>query len=85
MNSRRWPCWTRRGRASLPEPWPPPGERVPAADGSERELRARAISFDPLSQTLVMEIQADKSVDGVNVVSETHTLSMRMYFHAESC
>jgi len=82
-NSRRWPYWTRQGRASLPEPWPTPGERTPAADGSERELRARAISFDPLSQTLVMEIRADKSLDGVNVASEVHTLSMRMYFHAE--
>ena len=30
-----------------------------------------------------MEIRADKSLDGVNVASEVHTLSMRMYFHAE--
>jgi len=80
---RRWPSWTREGRADLPEPWPPPGERTRAADGSERELRARAISLDPLDQTVVMEIRADKWVDGANVASEVHTLSMRMYFHAE--
>ena len=81
--SRRWPSWTSAGRARLPEPWPPPDERAQAADGSERGLRVRAISLDPLDQTLVMEIRADKWVDGANVASEIHTLSMRMYFHAE--
>lgn len=81
--SRRWPLWTREGRAKLPESWPPPGERARAADGSERELRIRAISLDPLDQTLVLEIRADKWVDNSNVASEVHTLSMRMYFHAE--
>ena len=80
---RRWPSWTREGRAQLPEPWPPPGERVRASDGSDRELRVRAISIDPLDQTLVMEIRADKWVEDANVASEVHTLSMRMYFHAE--
>jgi hypothetical protein len=82
-NSRRWPLWTKEGRAELPEAWPAPGERARAADGSERELRVRAISLDPLDQTLVMEIRADKWIGSANVVSETHTLSMRMYFHAE--
>ena len=81
--TRRWPSWTRAGRAELPEPWPPPGERARAADGSERELRVRSISLDPLDQTLVMEIRADKWVDDTNVASEVHALSMRMYFHAE--
>jgi len=81
--SRRWPSWTKEGRAGLPEPWPPSGERARAADGSERALCVRAISVDPLDQTLVMEIRADKWVDGFNVASEIHTLSMRMYFHAE--
>ena len=81
--SRRWPSWTREGRAKLPERWPQPGERSRASDGSERELRVRAISLDPLDQTLVMEIRADKWVDGYNVATEVHTLSMRMYFHPE--
>jgi hypothetical protein len=30
-----------------------------------------------------MEIRADKWADDSNVASEIHTLSMRMYFHAE--
>ena len=81
--TRRWPMWTKNGRARLPESWPSPGERAEAADGSERELRVRAVSLDPLDQTLLMEIRADKWIEGSNVASEVHTLSMRMYFHAE--
>jgi SAM-dependent methyltransferase len=81
--STRWPSWTRAGRGELPEPWPPPGERSRASDGSERELRVRAVALDPLDQTIVMEIRADKWVDDSSVASEVHTLSMRMYFHAE--
>jgi hypothetical protein len=30
-----------------------------------------------------MEIRADKWVDGASVASESHTLSMWMYFHVE--
>ena len=81
--TRRWPSWTREGRAELPEPWPLPDERAQASDGSERALCVRAISLDPLDQTIVMEIRADKWVDDSIVASEVHTLSMRMYFHAE--
>ena len=81
--TRRWPSWTSEGRARLPEPWPPPGERTRASDGSERELRVRAIALDPLDQTIVLEIRADKWVDDLCVATEVHTLSMRMYFHAE--
>jgi SAM-dependent methyltransferase len=82
-NTRRWPSWTKEGRSKLPEPWPPAGKRTRAADGSERELRARAISVDPLDQTLVLEIRADKWVDDSHVATEVHTLSMRTYFHLE--
>ncbi len=82
-NAKRWPLWTKAGRQELPEAWPEPGERVLASDGSERELRVRAISLDPLDQMLVFEICADKWVDGVKVESEVHALSMRMYFHVE--
>ena len=48
-----------------------------------RELRVRAIALDPLDQTLMLEIRADKWVDGSHVASELHALSMRMYFAAE--
>jgi SAM-dependent methyltransferase len=82
-NARRWPLWTKDGRSTLPEPWPEAGDRARAGDGSERELRVRAVSLDPLDQRLVLELRADKWTDGVNVATEVHTLSMRMYFHAE--
>jgi SAM-dependent methyltransferase len=82
-NAQRWLSWTKEGRTKLPEPWPVPGKRTRASDGSERELRARAISLDPLDHTLVLEIRADKWVHGANVASEVHTLSLRMYFHPE--
>jgi len=82
-NARRWPSWTAAGRRALPEPWPAPGERRRARDGSERELRTRAVSLDPLDQSLVLEIRAEKWVGGGLVASETHTISMRMYFHRQ--
>jgi SAM-dependent methyltransferase len=82
-NARRWPLWTRDGRAGLPEPWPEPGSRRPAADGTEYELRTRALAHDPLDQTLTLELRADKWVLGEHVGEETHTLSMRMYFRDE--
>jgi SAM-dependent methyltransferase len=82
-NPRRWPSWTREGRSKLPEEWPPRSERRRASDGSERELRARALSLDPLDQTLVLEIRADKWIGDELVATELHTLSMRMYFRDE--
>ena len=46
-NAYRWPSWTKDGRRLLPEEWAPPGERRLASDGSERELRTRAVALDP--------------------------------------
>lgn len=80
--ARRWPLWTSEPRHSLPEPWPPAGERDRATDGTEYELRARALSFDPLDQTLVLEMRADKWADGRHV-EEERTISLRMYFRDE--
>ena len=82
-NSYRWPSWTKDGRGRLPEEWPPPGERRRASDGSERDLLTRAVSLDPVDQTLVLEIQARKWVDDAEVAREVHALTMRMYFHSE--
>ena len=82
-NARRWPLWTRAGRVGLPEPWPEPGTRDLAADGTEYELRARAVDLDPLDQVLTLEIRADKWVGGEHVAEETRTISMRMYFRDE--
>ena len=80
---RRWPQWTREERERLPEPWPDSSERTRAADGSEYEVRTRALEIDPLDQTLVLEIRAEKFHDGRLVAAEEHTLSMREYFPTE--
>jgi len=82
-SARRWPLWTREGRADLPEPWPEPSGRRRAADGAEYELRTRAVDLDPLDQTLRFELRAEKWRDGEQVGAESHGLAMRMYFRDE--
>src|SRR5439155_23340652 len=62
---------------------PTSGERKRAADGSEYELRGRTVALDPLDQTIVFELRADKWVGGRHVAEEEHALSMRMYFRDE--
>ena len=81
----RWRFWPKREReqAELPEPWPDTVERRLAPDGSELALRSRAVSVDPLDQSVVLELKADKWVDGEHVAEETHRLSMRGYFRNE--
>jgi SAM-dependent methyltransferase len=79
----RWSLWTSEGRGTLPEAWPPPGERRRAPDGCEYDLRGRALELDPLDQTVAMELRADKWFDGKHVASEEHRLTMRMYFRDE--
>ena len=80
---RRWPLWTTKGRASLPEPWPEDGDRRRACDGSDYELRTRAVDLDPLDQTLTLEIRADKWVGEAHAGREERTISIRMYFRNE--
>src|SRR5262249_34340796 len=59
------------------------GTRRRAADGSEYELRGRALSLDPLDQSVVLQLRAERSRDGAVVAMEEHTLSMRGYFRDE--
>ncbi|MFL5928256.1 MAG: class I SAM-dependent methyltransferase [Gaiellaceae bacterium] len=80
---KRWRQWTPEERRLLPEPWPPPGERRRAADGSEYRLRSRAVDVDPLDQRIALEMLAEKWVDDHEVASETHAITIRMYFRDE--
>jgi len=82
-SSECWPLWRAEQRRSLPEEWPPPGERRLADDGSEYELRVRVLELDPLDQTIALELRADKWIDGKHVAAEEHALTMRMYFRDE--
>jgi SAM-dependent methyltransferase len=79
----RWRQWTPEERGSLPEAWPPPGERRRAADGSEYRLRSRAVAVDPLDQRIDLEMLAEKWVDDRPVGSEVHPITIRMYFRDE--
>jgi SAM-dependent methyltransferase len=82
-NARRWRQWIKDERDALPEPWPASGERRQAADGSQFELRTRALEVDPLDQSLRVEIRAEKSRDGRLIAAETHVITMRKYFRDE--
>jgi SAM-dependent methyltransferase len=79
----RWSLWHAEQRRTLPEPWPESGDRRRAPDGSELELRGRVRELDPLEQSAVCEIRADKWVDGKHVAFEERPLTMRMYFRNE--
>ena len=79
----RWMQWTKDGRERLPEPWPPPGERRRAPDGTEYELSSRVLDADPLDQTLTLEIHAEKWRDGELDAEEKHVLLLRRYFRDE--
>jgi SAM-dependent methyltransferase len=82
-NPRRWRQWTKAERGQLPEPWPPPGERERTPDGTEYSLRARALAVDPLDQTLILEIHAERWRDGRLDAQEKHRISNRWYFRDE--
>jgi SAM-dependent methyltransferase len=54
----QWRLWTADARAELPEGLGPRRDGRAAPDGTERELRSRALASDPLDQTITLEIVA---------------------------
>lgn len=82
-NAPLWRRWTREERQKLPMPPHDWAERRPAPDGSERALRTRTLSVDPLDQSAVLEIEAAKWQDGKLIAEERHELTLRMYFRDE--
>jgi SAM-dependent methyltransferase len=79
----RWAKWPKDERKNLPEAWPETGDRRRTDDGSEYELRTRAIAVDPLDQTVLLELRAEKRQHGEVIAVEEHQLSMRGYFRDE--
>src|SRR5262245_61419459 len=76
----RWRSWPKDARGRIPEEWPEKGDARDTPDGTTYELRSRAIALDPLDQSVVLEMRAEKhSPDGRHAVEE-HTLSLRGYF-----
>ncbi len=82
-NARIWRYWLKEGRDSLPEPWRPPGERRQGSDGAEYELSSRAVSVDPLAQSVTLEMRARMWRDGELVADEEHPIHLMLYFKDE--
>jgi SAM-dependent methyltransferase len=78
---RAWANWIEA--PLLPADWPGPGDRRRAADGSELELRMRMTAFDPLDQTMTLEMRAAQIVDGVQAAMETASIDINLYFKPE--
>lgn len=78
-----WELWQAEGRAGLPRPRRAAGERRIGSDGTEYELRSRALDLDPLEQRLTMEMQALMWRDGELVAEDEHLLILTLYFKDE--
>jgi SAM-dependent methyltransferase len=82
-NSRDWTYWPSDKRKELPQPWPPQRERRQASDGSEYSLSVRALSLDPLAQSVRAEIRAEQWRDGELVEKEEYRIDLMLYFKDE--
>jgi SAM-dependent methyltransferase len=82
-DAHEWQYWVSEKRRQLPEPWPPPGERKRAADGSEYGLRTRIVDVDPLEQRVTLQIRAEKWQAGRLVAEEERLLKSQVYFRNE--
>ena len=78
-----WDLWQAAGRATLPRPRRPPGERRSGSDGAEYELRSRALALDPLEQRLTLEMQAFMWRDGELLAEDELELTLTLYFKDE--
>lgn len=75
--------WTAEGRNELPTAWSTEADRAVALDGSEYLLWNRILSADPLDQSYVLALRAEKRRDEKLVEEEERSLSMRMLFRDE--
>lgn len=82
-DAEEWRYWVKEERQRLPEPWPESGNRKPAANGDELELRSRLAGFDPLEQVATRQIRAIQWRDGQLIQQEEYTLLERLYFKNE--
>lgn len=79
-----WLRWC--GGRTQPEDWPPPvapEDRSTFEDGTQFEMCARTIHFDPLTQVSRSEIRVRHYVDGALVADEVHSMAIRIYLPAE--
>jgi hypothetical protein len=67
----------------LPSEWSSEPNCRRADDGTEYALRGRRLAVDPLDQSALLAIRAEKRRNGELVAAEERKLSMRMYFRDE--
>jgi SAM-dependent methyltransferase len=82
-NAWAWQYWVAEKRRQLPQAWQPSGDRRPAADGTEYELRLRLVHIDPLEQLLTLQIRVERWRAGQRLAAEENTLKARLYFKNE--
>jgi SAM-dependent methyltransferase len=82
-DAEHWKRWPKGTRDDLPREFRPPGERRRGADGTEYELRARLVDFDPVSQRETLEMIATMWRDGEPVAEDRYALHMNLYFKNE--
>ena len=78
-----WQYWTPAKRRELPSPWPEQGDRRRASDGSDLVLRYRLLDLDPLEQSYLHQMRAERWQDGDLIAEEEYTLREQMYFKNE--
>jgi SAM-dependent methyltransferase len=78
-----WKYWLKEERKELPRQFRDEGDRRPASDGSELELRSRLVEVDPLAQRVTLEIRASQWRDGELAAEEEHAIAMTFYFTHE--
>ena len=79
--ARTWNDWV--DEPDLPRPFPDRGTRRTAADGTELELRTRVLAFDPLEQTVRMEMEVQHTSGGELLSVERHVIDLGLYFKSE--
>jgi SAM-dependent methyltransferase len=76
-----WNDWVEQ--PELPRPFPDSGDRRRAADGTELELRTRTVAFDPVEQTLRMEMEIRHTKDAETIGRERQLIDLGLYFKNE--
>ena len=82
-SSEGWQLWLKEKRRTLPEPWPQPGARRRAADGSEFVSSSRMLAFDPLEQSYTRQMRIEKWLAEKRIAQEEYTLKGYMLFNNE--
>jgi hypothetical protein len=78
-----WRDWAEEQRRQLPEAWPASGDRRQRSDGSEIELRARKVDFDPLEPRITLQMRSGLWQGGELVAEEERALQENLYFRDE--